>query len=152
MEEERQDTLEESPDWRQRFIWLAEDVCRLHGQPAAMIVDDPDNYLSMSVAVDGTAFDVLHFPEDPERLVVHCKVGAVPKTHHTDVLKNSLATNMHLAWSHTGMFALDTDSDELIYSTFEPLHGLTAEQLMHNMAAMAGAAGPWAERFAQPSA
>ena len=144
---EKQDSSREPQGevWRERFISLGEDICKLRGQPAVTIINDPDKYLSLETGIDGVAFEVLHFPDAMERLVVHCRIGLTSNTaaHDFDVLERALLTNMPLALSHTGMFALDTDTDELVYSTAESLRNLSAEQLMQGLAAMASVAGSW---------
>lgn len=145
--EEQQRGPEEPGDWRKRFIALAEDVCRLRGQPAVAIVDDPDNYLSMEIPMEGQDFEILHFPEAPERLVVHCRMGAVASARRLDILKSSLAMNSHLARSHAGMFAVDPETDTLVYSTFQSLRELTAEQLVEELAAIPAVTVPWLQRF-----
>jgi hypothetical protein len=140
---QREGDASESIDWRGRFISLAEDVRSARGQSAAAIVDDPDTYLSMTVPSDGIVFEFLHFPDANERLVVHCRLGPVPEARGAGMLKKALAMSMPLALTHTGMFALDPDTGDLVYSTAESLRGLAADQLLDNMSAMAAAVQPW---------
>ena len=142
--EEQEDNAARSAIWRARFISLAEAVCRLRGQSAVAVIDDPDNYLSLEVSVEGQNFEILHFPEDHERLVVHCRVS---RAQSLDILKSSLATNLQLARLHAGMFTLDPDTETLVYSTFQSLRGLTAEQLLQDLSTLPAVIAPWLQRF-----
>ncbi|VTU35625.1 CesT family type III secretion system chaperone [Variovorax sp. PBL-E5] len=152
MNEEETTSDEEFTNWRGRFISLAEDVCRERGEPAMAVVDDPDNYLLLDLEVDGMTFHILHFPDAMERLVVHCRLGTVPAAQDTGILAGALMSNMPLAYSHAGMFAVDTKTDELVYSTVESLRELTAEQLLRNISTMVTAAEPWSRHCTRPSA
>jgi hypothetical protein len=128
----------QSGQWRQKFISIAEEIRRSQGVPAETIVDSPEDPLSIEWEIDDIAFDVTHYPGDDESgILLQCRIGHVPQTEAANIFRQTLKANQLLARTYAGMFAVDSETNQLIYSTMDSLERITNEDLLNAAEAMA---------------
>jgi hypothetical protein len=141
-----------SPNWRDRFIDLAAELCRARGEPAPQAQARDGHCLRLSLAIDGVVFDALHIDADDEsaeRILVQCRFGSLPATLHDEAPQLALQMNVGLNRSLAGVFGLDEEHDELIFCTQQNLNELRHEELLDGMSRIAALALQWrAHHFA----
>jgi hypothetical protein len=145
--------METAIQWRAKFIELAVELRRLAGKPAKAFVDTPEATVRMKFHIDGVLFNMVHFCDDegseaPERFLLQCRFGPVPLLDAAPVLEEALAMNQGMARGNAGMFALDTQTNELVCSSLQTLQGAQAQDLAEGLAKMAEVANQW--RAAHP--
>ena len=138
--------MERATSWRKRFIELAMELRRLAGKPAQDFKDTPDMPVSMTFHVDDVLFEVVHFgdqTESPDQFLLQCRFGRVPLNDAAAVLEEALTMSHGMARNNAGMFALDTQANELVCSSFQTLDGVEPQQLAGGVAQIAALARQW---------
>lgn len=135
-----------SPSWRDRFIDLAAELCRALGETIPLHRTDPELALRLRLQVDGVAFEALHAggsDSGTDRFVLHCRFGPLPEQDQTRALQHALESNRDLNRWQAGIFGLDVETDELVLSTQQALHGADAGALLRALQDLAAMAKAW---------
>ena len=135
-----------SPNWRDRFMALAAELCRARGEDPPSQRCDPEQPLQIRLQLDGVAFEVLHMNaigERSERFELRCRFGSVPYQQEEVALRQALETNLHLGRLQAGIFCLDEKSNELVLSLQQSLRHASGEKLLSELGDMAAMATQW---------
>jgi hypothetical protein len=133
--------------WRRHFIELTESLYRLRGQRPPPVGDAFEGGWQTTLRLRDVGFRLLH--EDPDdgigRFALQCAFCTLPQEPPADevMLRAALEMNHVLARQAAGMFVLDTDSRELIYSVLSPLQGATASSVLGTMEGLI----PWVDHW-----
>jgi hypothetical protein len=129
-------TATTDPRHRSRFVEIAEAVRRQCGHPADPFDADPANDLTLTVEVGGVWFEIVHAaagsPFPATRMGIRAILGIAPR-EGTDLLENLLRANQHTTRMGGGSFAMDPQTQELLYCFSDPLD-IGADGLMQGLA------------------
>lgn len=89
----------------------------------------PGHPSGVRLEVDGTLFDLLHFPDAGERLVVHAHIGRDSAEVDAERMHAALVVNQELARAHAGMYAIGSEG-RLVFVTADSLRSATAPTLI----------------------
>ena len=131
------------------FLDLAEEVFReLHIQPPPSRTFDDQDPLTLSVEVDGQAFDLTHDPEPGcDHLILECRFGDVPAELAVPALTRLLEANAVLDPHGSATFGLDEESGQVLCTRRVPLEGASARALLDNVHEIAGLAATWQQTW-----
>lgn len=142
-----------SPNWRDRFIDLAEELCRARGEPRPPAETFTGRSLRLQLSIDGVDFDAVHLDSDDEcaeRFLLRCRFSAATDTLHEEALRLALQMNVDLCRTLAGVFGLDEEHQQLIFCTQQSLRHAKCEDVLHGMGKIAELAQRW--RNAHPVA
>lgn len=143
-----------SPNWRDRFVDLAAELCRARGEAPPNHEPGTGHCLRLQLCIDGVAFDALHFDTDDDsadRILVQCRFGTVPDALHDQALELALQMNVGLGRTHAGVFGYDEDSQELIFCTLQSLREVRHQDLLRGLGQIAALALQWQQNHRAPA-
>jgi hypothetical protein len=139
-------------DYRQQFIALFNDICSQLGY--ATTDDDPDfdkqdvDELSMSIEVNDVNFMVTHVSSNnPEKILVECRVGPLPLERGQPTLTRLLELNNELADDGEQAYGIDAETGEVVHTRVTDIANESSVLLLNAMAFMAHEAEEWNETF-----
>lgn len=134
--------------FRQNFIALAEDVFRQLGFPPPAMTHEESLPLAMELEIENLQFELLHSSTDqPERILVSCKLGPLPDEALTQGLRRLLQANLVLARTHEASYGIDPDKQILHCMFQEVLAESNAVDLLASMREIASSSAHWKDDF-----
>lgn len=141
-----------SPNWRDRFIDLAAELCRARGEAPPHAHSDEDHALRLALHVDGVEFEALHPPAQAfgaDRFLLRCPFGPVPDDAER-TLRQALEMNFELCRLQVGGFGFDADTQELVFCTPQSLHDADGGTLLVGLQNIAALALVWRQTIQPP--
>jgi len=125
-----------------QYTSLIHQFCTLVGVHGAGDIDALAN--GHPLEIDGIGFTFGHDPQQaPDRLLVFCDYGPVPKTLEAKVYRALLETNLFLYESDGGVFSILPDTGRALCATRFQLSTLRAEELRSILVYLSGRAHAW---------
>lgn len=134
-----------TPNWRDRFIDLAAELCRARGEPEPPRHSDPDRAAHLRLSIDGVDFEALHPAQQDgyaDRFLLRCRFGRVGERDE-GALRQALEMNFALARSQVGAFGWDADTRELVFCTPQSLQDAAGDSFLTGLRNIAGLALVW---------
>ena len=139
--------------WRRKFTVLAEDIFRELGFEAPAMLYEDSMPLAMELEVEGMPFELLHSASDqPNRLVVICKLGPLPADEMASGLKRLLQVNLILARCHEAVYGVDPDHKNIFCIFNKSLETCSATNLLSEMRQISNDSIQWKDDFFSDSA
>ena len=135
---------------REKYERIIEDLCARNKVPV-----DPNTYLKLDVAVDGTLFSLIPASgvsgEDIDAIGYIGDMGPLPEEDREDVALHLLETNLFAMGRDTPVFALNPESGHALITGTIPvapvINGIeipvTGDIVLKVLAAMAAVASEW---------
>lgn len=132
-----------TPNWRDRFIGLAAELCLARGEEPVSRHGSPEAPMQLHVEIDKVNVDVLHRNANDDRFELRCRFGRVPDQQEEQVLRQALEINLHLGRMQAGIFGLDVQRNELVLSMQQSLHQASGESLSSSLADIVAMVAAW---------
>ena len=133
---------------RRKFTALAEDIFRELGFAVPAMLYEDSMPLAMDLEIDGLSFELLHSASDqPDRLVIICKLGPLPADEMPDCLKRLLQVNLILARCHEAIYGIDPDHKNIFCIFNKSLETTTARNLIDEMRQISNDSSQWKDSF-----
>jgi hypothetical protein len=134
--------------WRSIFIELCEAIFRDMGFDPPTMLHDDNLPLAMELEVNQRAFELVHTAGDrPERILVICKLGAMPEDADSEHYAALLEANLRNARNFRPCFGTNADSGEVVWVGYEGLENLRAGVMLEKLRELAGDADHWKENI-----
>ncbi len=134
--------------WRRKFTVLAEDIFRELGFEAPAMLYEDSMPLAMELEVEGMPFELLHSASDqPNRLVVICKLGPLPADEMVSGLQRLLHVNLILARCHEAVYGVDPEHKNVFCIFNKSLETCTATNLLSEMRQISNDSFQWKDEF-----
>lgn len=134
--------------WRRKFTTLAEDIFRELGFDAPAMLYEDNVPLAMELEVEGLPFELLHSASDqPNRLVVICKLGPLPAEEMASGLQRLLHVNLILTRCHEAVYGVDPDHKNIYCIFNKSLETCIASNLLSEMRQISNDSSQWKDEF-----
>lgn len=134
--------------WRRKFIELSEGIFRELGFPPPSMLHEDSLPLAMELEVNGTEFELLHSStEQSERVLVICRLGALPDEGVTAGVRRLLQANLTLSRTHEACYGISPTGDQVQCMYYEALDMANARLILEGMRQIANDARNWKDQF-----
>lgn len=133
-----------APD-RARFVSLIGDLLQMQGTSQRIAAADLQSIQRISFEIDDVEFTAIHCPLPEPNLLIHCYFGRLA-SDRSRVLRNAMLINGAIANAASAMVAVDSSSDQLVYSIPENLLEVSPQALLDGLTEISAVAKTWRDQ------